>query len=198
VGVACLPIPCKFTLAGESREVTNNLTNQPFFCQSQSQEKLPPSRRNCNQLNCVLFATNVGSFRKSEHPHRQFRRCNEQALPHPAGCRLPTPVPCLLFPYIVKTLFNQGRSWKFSSWTGNPTVCTRGESTLSNTYCNRFLRSCSSARQAFCCKTENTTLQADSPGFHRLRAGTRPDQGTGVAAHYHPCFQEAVKHYHLL
>jgi len=116
--------------------------------------------------------------------------------PQDAAC--PHSFPGLLLPYIVKTLFNQGRSWKFSSWTGNPTVCTRGESTLSNTYCNRFLRSCSSARQAFCCKTENTTLQADSPGFHRLRAGTRPDQGTGVAAHYHPCFQEAVKHYHLL
>ena len=33
--------------------------------------------------------------------------------------------------------------------------------------------------------------RADSPGSHRLRAHTTPDQGTRDAAHYHPSFQDA-------
>src|SRR6266849_1012424 len=41
----------------------------------------------------------------------------------------------------------------------------------------------------------NPTPQANSPGFHRLRACTRPDQGTVVVAQSLPFFQAGLRVY---
>ena len=67
--VACLPIPCNFTIAGESREGTTILPTNRFSVNPKVKGNPPQSRRNCTRLSCVLFTSYTVSFRCPEDSH---------------------------------------------------------------------------------------------------------------------------------